>query len=335
MLLRFLSDNRLPTAVFIFLIAFLLWLPGFLSPETTAFNFPVKAMPLYDIVSDLLKAKVLASKIIAFLFILFQGFLVVRLNVKFILIQQRTFLPALFFLLLVSFYFPHLQFSKYLFGSMAILLILDILFSSYKKETHSWKFFEAGLVLGIAALFYARIIYFFPFIWITQLILRPPSWREWIFPVVGFMVPVIFVLAVRFLIGLDPWAIGEIFYDNLNNFYFSFRFILPYIIISSFIFIIVVLASGYMLRVYQFRKIYIRNYYLVFFWLFLLSLILFAFLTRFDPGVIYVTAIPVSFLLSNYFINARKSWGNRLLFTLLIVLFIGNGLNHLFGWLNP
>ncbi|MGC9341977.1 MAG: hypothetical protein ACP5E3_04705 [Bacteroidales bacterium] len=334
MLLRFLSDSRLPTAIFIFLIAFVLWLPGFLSPETTAFYYPVKPMPLYELFAGMMMGNVLLSKIIAFIFILFQAFLVVRLNGKFILIQERTFLPAFFFILLVSFYFPHLQFSRYLFGSLAVLIMLDVLLSSYKSDPNSWRFFEAGLILGVASLFYARMIYFFPFIWISQLILRPFFWREWILPIVGVIVPAFIVVAIRYLTGADPWAIWDIFYDNLNNFYFSFRFILPYIIISSYIFLLVIIASGYMLRVYQFRKIYIRNYYLAFFWLFLLSSTLFTFLTRFDPGIVYASAIPVSFLLSNYFINARKSRGNRLLFILLILIFLGNGLNHLFGWLN-
>jgi hypothetical protein len=67
--------------------------------------------------------------------------------------------------------------------------------------------------------------------------------------------------------------------------------------------------------------------------LFLVSAIFFTFLTRFDPGIVYVSAIPVSFLLANYFINAKKSFGNRLLFGLILLVFLGNGLNHWFGWI--
>ena len=104
MLLRIFSDSRIATAFLIFLVALLLWIPGFISPETTAFYHPVKPMPLYRLFADLLTGQVLLSKIIAFIFILFQAVLMVRLNASFILIQQRTFLPALFFLLLVSFY---------------------------------------------------------------------------------------------------------------------------------------------------------------------------------------------------------------------------------------
>lgn len=333
MLLRILSDSKLPTAILILLFATLLWIPGFISPETTAFYFPAEPMPLYRYAAEFLMGKVVLSKILAFIFILFQAFQMVRLNGKFILIQERTFLPAFIFLLLVSFYFPHLQFSEYIFGSLFMFIILDGLFSSYKSEANSWKFFEAGLWIGIGSLFYARFIYFLPFIWISQVILRPFFWREWVLPVAGIFVPAFLFTSIRYLLGSNPWEAWDIFYDNLNNFHFSFRFNTPYIIISVYVFLLVILASGYMLRIYQFRKIYIRNYYLIFFWLFLLSSVLFTFLTRFDPGVIYVTAIPVSFLLSNYFINARKSLGNRLLFGILILLFLANGLNHIFAWI--
>jgi len=317
----------------IFIFAVMLWIPGFLSQETGAFYFPVQPMPFYRAVADILAENVLLTRILAFLFLLFQSFLMVRLNVKFILIRQRTFLPALIFILLCSFYFPHLQFSEYLFGSLGMLLILDLILGSYKQEPDSWKFFEAGLVLGVTTLFYARMIYFIPFIWIAQIILRPFSWREWILPLAGIFVPAFILVSVRYLLGMDPWQAWNIFYDNLNSFQFSFNFTLSYIIIAVYIFLLVLLASGYMLRVFQFRKIYIRNYFLTFFWLFLISALLFTFLTRFDPGIIYVAAIPVAFLISNYFINAKRSRGNRLLFGLLFLAFLGNGLNHWFEWI--
>jgi len=334
MLLRIFSDSKFSTAFLIFVFVSVLWIPSFLSPETTAFYHPTEPMPFYKWVAGLLSGQVLLSKIIAFLLVVLQAVLLVRLNARFILIQKRTFLPAFFFILLVSFYFPHLQFSPYLFGSIAMLLVINLIFYTYDRDILSWRFFEAGLLVGIGTLFYSRMIYFLPFIWVSHIILRSPSWREWLYPVLGLMVPAIYLVAVHFLTGNDPWGSWEVLYNNLNNFHFSFRFTLAHLAIAFYILLLVIIASGYMLRVYQFRKIYIRNYFLVFFWLFLISATLFTFLTRFDPGILYIAAIPVSFLLSNYFINARKSRINQILFGLILVLFLGNGLNHWFGWIS-
>ena len=333
MLLRIFSGGRASNAFIIFLFAGMLWLPGLTSPETDAFFFPTEAMPFFKSFIHVLSNKIALSKILAFALVLFNAFLLVRLNAAYILIQERTFLPAFFFLLLTGFYYPHLQFSEYIFGSISMIFILIAIFSTYKQEPNSRRFFDAGLMIGISVLFYARMVYFLPFIWIAQLILRPFSWREWITPILGMLTPAFLLVSIRFLIGYDPADAWVIFYDNLNSFYYSFHFTRAYIIISSYVFILVLMASGYMLKVFQFRKVYIRNYYLLFFWLFILSSVLFTFLTRFDPGMLYITAIPVSFILSNYFIHAKKSLGNRILFLLILLLFLANGLNHWFGWL--
>ena len=333
MLLRLFSESRLVNAILILLFAGLVWLPGLISAETDAFYFPTGAMPFYKLINGALSGSVIFSKIIAFLLVIFNAFLLVRLNAIFILIQERTFLPAFFFLLLTGFYYPHLQFSEYIFGSISMLFVLGVLFSSYKKEPNSWRFFDAGLILGIGVLFYARMIYFLPIVWIAQLILRPLVWREWVTPLIGITLPAFLLGSVRYLSGLDPLSIWHTLYDNLNSFHNSFEFSKAYIIISAYVFLLVLMASGYMLKVFQFRKIYIRNYYLVFFWLFMTSFVLFIFLTRFDPGIVYIIATPVSFILSNYFINARKTLGNKVLFLMIFLVFLGNGLNHWFGWL--
>jgi hypothetical protein len=333
MLLRIFSDSSVGTAILIFLLATLLWLPGFMSMDVGMIESATREMPLYKILADTIEGKVLLGKIIAFIFILFQAILVVRLNARFILIQERTFLPAFFFILLVSFYFHHLRFSEYIFGSLGMIIILNYMFSSYKKDPNSLKFFEAGFILGISSLFYARMIYFLPFLWIAQIILRPPYWREWVYPIIGVFIPAFLYVTIRYLNDLDPWKAWDILIMNLNDFSYSFRFSQPYLIISILIFILVVIASIYMLRVFQFRKIYIRNYYQAFFWLFMTSTLLFVFFTRFDAGILYMAAVPVSFILSNYFINAPRTLLNRLLFGLILVVFALNGLNHWFGWI--
>lgn len=333
MLLKAFSSSKPATAILIFLLALLLWMPGFSGKGVGAIDSGTQAMPLYRFLVGWFGDQLLLSKILAFVFILFQAVLIVRLNARFILIQKSTFLPAFFFILLVSFYSGHLQFSRHIFGSLSMIIILNFLFASYKKEPNSWKFFEAGLTLGVASLFYARMIYFLPFIWIAQIILRPSYWREWVYPLTGVFITAFLFVSLRYLFDLDPWQAWDIFYRNLNDFSSTFTFSSPYLIIGLYIFLLVVLASIYMLRVFQFRKIYIRNYYKVFFWLFVVSTLLFVFLTRFDAGILYIAAIPVSFILSNYFINAPKTRMNRLLFTLVVVVFLGNGLNYWFGWM--
>ncbi|MCK4920519.1 MAG: hypothetical protein KAS71_05700, partial [Bacteroidales bacterium] len=103
-------------------------------------------------------------------------------------------------------------------------------------------------------------------------------------------------------------------------------------LINGILFLIIMISSIYMLNIFQFRKIFIRNYYLVFFWIFVISLIVFVFFSSLDMGIAYIIGIPVAFILSNYFYNARKTIGNRILFGMILIVFIFNGLNQIFVW---
>ncbi len=332
MLQRLFSGDKLVNAFMIVILGALLWIPSFMTLKTSAFYYPVRPMPFYGILAHGFEGHVFLSKIFAFLFLIFQSIMIVRLNARFILIQQRTFLPAFFFMLITAFYMPLLNFSEAIFGSFFFIFMLDLLFSTYKQEPNTYRFFEAGLLLGIASLFYARLIYFLPFIWIVAVIIRPFFWREWLYPVLGVILPYLFIIIISYVAGSAPFSILITLKQNLTTYYGSFQVNLNNFMVTGFVFLLIFIASIYMLRVYQFKKIYIRNYYMIFFWLFVSSLLFFV-LTRFDTGIVYVFAVPVSFILSNFFVNGRKTLGNRILFGVVLVLFILNALDGIFGWL--
>ncbi len=231
MLQRLFSGNRITSAVMIIILGALLWIPSFMSLKTSAFYYPVRPMPLYGFLAHGFEGQVFLSKIFAFLFLLFQAVLIVRLNARFILIQERTLLPAFFFLLITAFYMPLLNFSEAIFGSFFFIIMLDLLFSTYKKEPNTYRFFEAGLVLGIASLFYARLIYFLPFIWIVAVIIRPFYWREWLYPVLGAILPYVFIIAGSYVAGGHPMDILVTLKENLVLYYGSFEGKLNYLLV--------------------------------------------------------------------------------------------------------
>jgi len=332
MILRLFSGGRFVNAFLIVLLSLLLWLPSFLGPERIDFIGPAQPMPFYAYLAGLFKDSFFLARGFSLLFILIQAFLLVRLNGRYILIQDRNFMPAFFFIVLTSFYEPLLNFSSLLFGSFFFIFLLDLLFSVYKKEANSYRFFEAGLLLGIGSLFYSRLIYFLPFIWVASLILRPFYWREWLFPVLGLILPYLFYIAGYFLADKDPLYIIDLLLNNLQHYQYSFTFNWQSMIPFGYSALLIFIASIYMLRVFQFRKVYIRQYYLVFFWLFVFAAIYFFVLKKSGLGLIYIMGIPVAYILSNYFMNSKKSFGNRLLFFLLLILALLNMLNNVYGW---
>ncbi len=330
MILRLFSGDKPGSAILIVLFGIILWLPAFFSPVSVGLSSSSGYLSIGGALSSFAFGNPLLSRIFACLFLSFQAFLVVRLNVMYMLIQQKTYLPALFFISITSFYLPLMNFSGYIFSSFFFILILTLLFSVYKKEANSYRFFEAGLILGIASLFYPRLIYFLPFIWIISIVLRPFYWREWLFPALGMILPYLFIITYLYLTNGIIHNVFRSLWAELTSISFRFNLQWNYLVVGGFIFLLIIVASIYMLRVFQFRKIYIRNYYLSFFWLFLISLIIFFFLSHMDPGILYVFALPVSYILSNYFKNSRPMLGNRILFASFVLVMIGNSLWNIF-----
>jgi hypothetical protein len=91
---------------------------------------------------------------------------------------------------------------------------------------------------------------------------------------------------------------------------------------SIYLGIIVIFASFYMLRVFQFKKVYARNYFIILFSLFLMSLAFFFYPSGGNYGMVYILSFPVAYISTNYFVHAKKSKGNYILFILGVLLFL-------------
>ena len=331
MLLKLFSDKKASTALLTVLLSGVLWLPTFF----TAVIIPVdqiEPMPLYALISNVFSFHIILSKLLAWFFLLFQAYLLIMISGKYMLIENRSFLPALFFLLIVSFYPDVKQFSAASIGGLFMIISINYFLDIPDKDHFSYRFFESGLFLGIGSLFYAKLIFFLPVLWIAAIILRKFDWRELMMAIFGVALPYLFIVAINFLRDINPFEIFLILKENLSVAEIPLQANFNFWFIAGVLFLMTLMSSIYMLKIFQFRKIFIRNYYLILFWLFIISLIVFVFFSSVDMGIIYIISIPLAFLFSNYFYNARKTRGNRLLFVLVLLAFVFNGLNEVIGW---
>lgn len=327
-----LSGNSPLTIVIIFLIAILLWMPSFFIGYDSGLTYIREPMPLFGFLEGLFEGYPKASVLFAFLIFALTAFLLDYINTRFILLQDRTFLPAWTFLFITSFYPGIYHLDPMLPATLFIVLMLHFIFAAYKAEPNCYRFFDAGLAVGMATLFYAHAIWFFPVIWISTLILRPFYWREYVHPVLG-------TAAVFFV----AWAYYYVFFGDATRFFTLLSVNLqPELtsihqntnVLAGSVYIIVMIAisSFFMLRVFQFRKIYARNYFYVFFWLFLFGMALFFYPTGGEYGLVYVLSFPVSYIIANYYVNAKPTKGKYILFLIGLLLMAGAFANRLFMW---
>jgi len=323
MLLRFFSGDRPSNAFWAGFLALLLWIPSFLSDYTFAFEYPEKPMVLYGLIQSIFSHHPRISKIFAFLFTLLLAYMIDRINSRYILIQQRTLLPSFFFLMITSFFQITHHFSAFLFASFFFLIAIELIFSVYKAEPDSYRFFDAGLLIGLAGIICLRFIYLIVFIWIVGIILRPFYWREYIFPLLGMFLPFAITGGIHYFVHGDLNLFIDVLKQNFLIHQLTFQGTYINLAFAGFMVFLIFIVSVYMLKVFQFRKIYIRNYYLALFWLFIVSLVIFVFLSGYGSRMIYVLAIPVSFILSNYFMNSRSRRAKNILFTLFLLIIFG------------
>ena len=333
MLYKLITGNKNLTVFIIFLICLIIRIPSFFSDEARGFEVQEIQMPFHSLLIHLLQGNVLLSRIIAFIFVLIQSFLLYRINLRFVLIQKRTYLPFLLFVVLTGF-IPELHsLNEVLIASLFIILATGILMSSNEAESNSYKFFDAGLMIGLGMMFYSPMIYFLIYLWISTSVLRSFYWREYVYPVLGIIIPVIFYLAWLFLNDLSLIDFFERFGSSLFNGFPEFTIDWPGKLFIAYSALIILLSSIYMLRVFQFRKVYIRSYFMMLFWLFVISMMIFVLVSGFYVEMIYIISIPVTFIMTYYFTTNRESWLNKVLLYLLILGPILVSVARITGWL--
>ena len=309
--------------ILIFLIPLtvgLVWLKSFLQPAETINGLDQWSMPIYHLIENLLGNRPVIRKLIALALLITNALWLSRMNTKFILIKSRTYLPAIFYALICSSSVALHDLTPALIASFLFIIALEIIFDSYNEEGLSYKFFEAAFLVSLASLTYSTIALYLIIIWIILSILRNAGWREWVFTVIGFTLPYLFLYLVYYLTDQDFHANTQ---NILSNFApdkgFGIPDLLP-MIFYGFLALIIIIASIRLLSAYQGMKIYIRNFFMVLFIIFLFTLGIHLIFYHKSPELIFIYAIPVSYLLSYYFIQIRSKAIGEILFTIFLAL---------------
>lgn len=319
MILKFFKGSQ-PALLFVIPLAgIIIWMPSLLSPETISPD--PYAMPLYDLLDEIINHSVIVSQLTGLLFAIMTAFLLARINTRFILIPSRTYLPCIFFMIIAGLY-PHLRyFHPAVPAAFFLLLATGRMFNAYKQDGLSYAFFESALLVSIAGLFYARASFYLILVWLGLIHLRPFLWKEWIMSVIGFIVPYIILVTVYYINGTDITGLWTIITGNFHSGYQVQYLAYPYYIFLGFLLILIILASMRMISQYQGLKILIRQFSKVFFWMFLISLLMFLLFFRESPELVMIAGIPAAYLLSVYFFTIKSRLAGEIMFLLLILAF--------------
>lgn len=317
MLIRLFKPNNPAVAlVFLPLAALLLWLPALLHPPLINLT---NTMPLYELLVYPLTGHEVLALIIALIIVLAEAFLLNNMINEHEILERQTYLPALIYVVLMSCSRSLLTLHPLLFANLFILLSLDKLISTYRKDAAFAKVFEAGLLFSLASLFYFPVLFLFPSICAALLIFRPFIWREWVITCIGILLPYLFILVFYF------W------HDKVDYFWYE-KILVPFFDRAdeitrsrSFFFLIGSIGSVLFLAFMRLgrnlgtTKLKVRSSLMLFVWFMLFSVASVFITSSFSMRHFSFAIIPAAIFIANYFLTFKKIAGAEVLFLILIV----------------
>jgi hypothetical protein len=325
MLLKILKRPGPLTIFFIIVILLTLWTGAFVKLKGQfSWYFDLDPMPLYGLLAGLIGTNPLPGVIFSMLLVSFMSFLIVNLNTSLVFINERTFLPALIYILLSSFFPQYQLLNPAIIGSVFLMMAIKRIMESYRVKDVAYNFFDAGILIGTGSLFYANLIWFGLLCFAGIALLRTWNPKEIILSLLGLVTPYVLTIGVYYVAEKDLDDFFSIIDYNLFGRQTIYVFTHLSVVAVIFSGILTLAAISHLLLQMGNKKIQARKTFFLLLWLLFISLGVYIFLPSVSVEIIWITAIPVSYLLTHYLVFLKRKIVTELLFTglFLIVLLI-------------
>jgi Family of unknown function (DUF6427) len=320
MLLRLFRRTGPGVIFLIIIVLIVIWMSAILNQRLhPRFIYETDPMPLYGLLKSLIHNNHNLGVIISFMMVCLMSFLMVNFNTTLFFINERTFLPALFYVLLGGF-FPDQQLLNpvipaSIFLMMAIFRIMD----GYHKNGTAFNYFDAGILISTGSLFYANLIWFGVLVIIGIALVRTGNLKEIVISIVGLITPYLILFGLYYVTGKDMRALVKLLEDNL--FTRATFYPLPRLSIVALIYscLLIFVSLVQLIRHMNTKKIKSRKTFSLMIWTFLITIVIYFVLPSASVELVWIMSIPVSYFLTHYFIIEKKKLVPEILFSLFLV----------------
>ncbi|GHT41510.1 hypothetical protein AGMMS49965_11410 [Bacteroidia bacterium] len=254
------------------------------------------------------------------------AFVLLSLSQVFVVIRQRTLLPAFFYLLFVGAfpqYFDDWEGSLIAFD---VLLCFYVLFATYQQRNSQGGAFNISVLLTLGSFLWTPMLYFFPLFWYGLYRFKSLNVRTFLASWMGFAIIYLFIFA---------WSIYQndeaIFFDLLPVFELQWHFDLDAItlrerIIVGYLAFLLVLAGSEIFMSGISEKVRAITT-LGFLYVATIAVFIFFELQICDVSWQLIVYIPSALLLAHYFTLSAGKWTSWL-FVLTVSFFVAILVNH-------
>ncbi|MCQ2960406.1 MAG: DUF6427 family protein [Bacteroidales bacterium] len=314
---QFIQRNSSINYILLFVAVVLLWASGFIDPQFVSHVYDENPMVLYKPLIALQNISPIIGQLISLIFLLLNGFLIVKINHSLRLIEKRSVFFILLFVLFSASLEEYRQLNPLQPALTFLILGTASLFKMYKKERELKGAFESGFCFSLAAMFYAPAIYFFILAFVGLMVMLPFYWRQWVSILTGIILPVFIVFACAFCLDslssqISVWKIN-LFTERHEVFDKLFPILYSLFLALLFIMAVIYSYSGGL------KKVIARKCYFVF--LLWMALVLAVYLLSPYVGYEYLFfgLLPASIYVANYMLNIRSRIFSEILFILIIL----------------
>jgi hypothetical protein len=279
-------------------------------------------MPLYGFIKILINNNHNIGVILSFLMVSLMAFLLVNFNTSVFFIHERTFLPALFYVLFGGFFPDQQLMNPVIPASVFLMIAIMRIMDGYHKNGTAYNYFDAGLLISTGSLFYANLIWFGLLVIIGIALLRTGNLKEIVISILGLLTPYVITFGLYYITGKDIGALFKLIVNNLvtRATYYPF----PRLTIVGLIFsgALILISIVQLFRHMNTKSIKSRKTFSLMIWTFLISITLYFALPSVSVEIVWLISIPVSYFLTHYFVIVKKKLVPEILFTLLFVFIL-------------
>lgn len=313
-----------PGTIFLIIVSFLLvWVSAFIKLKGHfSLYFDLNPMPLYSIISSLIGTNPFPGIVITLVLVSLMAFMMVSLNTNLFFINERTFLPALIYILLSGLFPQYQLMNPAVFAAVFLMIAIRRIMEAYRIPGTAYNFFDAGILIGIGSLFYANLIWFGLLVIIGIALLRTGNLKEIAISIIGLVTPYLLTFAIYYVSGRnlkDLWSlIGYNLFDNHGD--HVFNKITTVAVLFTGLGTLVSMAHLFMLM--NTKKIKARKTFSLLFWIFFIATGAYILIPSVSVEMVWIIGIPISYFMTHYFVFVKKRLVPEIFFSLFFILIL-------------
>ncbi len=260
------------------------------------------------------------SLLLSLFLLLFQASWMNRIAVNNGLVKQNSLLPVLLYILFTS-SFHTLYLSPIIIAQLFVLFAIDKLLSIYPAKNVQTNLFNASFLLSFSSIFCPELMVFGLSVVLFMFIYGLSEFRNWMVSILGFFLPIVFFYTYEVTILQTETAhIGTYLLPK-----FQINELLPQLewtYYTAGIIGIVYFITAFSDLNKAFSQKNIQKRFSLSFILWTSPLILAFLIFNNNPAGFILACIPLTLLLSNYYMHKRENLKIHLSFNLLLLLLL-------------